>query len=80
MKHLFRAVILFDKHCSRKMLVYVLLRLAEKPAVHIFSQASCNAEKCRLGYTRNDGHRAIQGHLRTPILASIGSRYATSYS
>ena len=29
--------------------------------------------------TRNDGHWAVQGHARSPILLSIDSSYATSY-
>ena len=29
--------------------------------------------------TRNDGHCAIQGHSRSPIVVPIESQYATSY-
>jgi len=29
--------------------------------------------------TQNNGHYAVEGHWRSPILVPIGSSYATSY-
>jgi len=47
------------------------------PSLSLMQLAPKAALLCKI--TRNDGHWAVQGHSRSPILVPIESPYATSY-
>ena len=56
------------------------ISVAERLRLSLTTFTQCASESTEFGeITQNNGHFAVQGHSRSPILVPIESSYTTSY-